>query len=181
MEFSFPTESIATCVMNDLDKNYFNDKLQEIDSPYFSFENFKIFSRRLKEQYFSIWDLNISCLTKNTDKLKQFLASLNGSVSFFAVTETLCDETANKNSLLEIPNYFALHKTRKNKIGGCICLYFHKSLKFNLRDNIDIFNESVETLSIEILNKISRNIVIATTYRPPKGNDNYLRIFAKIF
>ena len=44
----FSTESVAPCDMNDLDKNYFNDKLEEIDSPYFSFGNFKIFSRQLK-------------------------------------------------------------------------------------------------------------------------------------
>ena len=39
----FSTESVASGDMNDPDKNYFNDKLQEIDSPYFSYENFKIF------------------------------------------------------------------------------------------------------------------------------------------
>ena len=44
----FSTESVEPCDMNDLDKNYFNDKLQEIYSPYFSFENFKIFSMQLK-------------------------------------------------------------------------------------------------------------------------------------
>ena len=38
----FSTESVAPCDMNDPDNNYFNDKLQEIDSPYVSFENFKI-------------------------------------------------------------------------------------------------------------------------------------------
>ena len=37
------TESVASYDMNNPDKNYFNDKLQEIDSPYFSFENLKIF------------------------------------------------------------------------------------------------------------------------------------------
>ena len=47
------TESIVLCDMHKSDKNYFNDKLQEIDSPYFSFENFKIFSRQLKEKAFS--------------------------------------------------------------------------------------------------------------------------------
>ena len=41
------TELVATCDMNDSENNYFNDKLQEIDSPYFLFENFKIFSRQL--------------------------------------------------------------------------------------------------------------------------------------
>ena len=40
------TESVVLCDMNKSDKNYFNDKLQEIDSPYFSFENFKIFLRQ---------------------------------------------------------------------------------------------------------------------------------------
>ena len=49
----FSTKSVAPCDMNDPDKDYFNDKLQEIDSPYFSFENFKIFSRQLKEKAFS--------------------------------------------------------------------------------------------------------------------------------
>ena len=46
----------------------------------------------------------------------------------------------------------------------------HKSLKFNIRDNIDIFNESVETLSIEIINKKSQNIGIMVAYHTPKGN-----------
>ena len=34
------TKLVASCDMNDPDKNYFNDKLQEIDSPYYFFENF---------------------------------------------------------------------------------------------------------------------------------------------
>ena len=58
-------------------------------------------------------------------------------------------------------------------------MYIHKSLKFNLRDYIDIFNESVETLSIEILNKKSRNIVITAAYRPPKGNSKLFKDFCK--
>ena len=60
-------------------------------------------------------------------------------------------------------------------------MYIHKSLKFNLRDYIDIFNESVETLSIEILNKKSRNIVITAAYRPPKRNNKLSKDFCKDF
>ena len=69
--------------MNDPGKNYFNDKLQEIDSLYFSFENSKIFSRQFKEKAFSI-----TSLTKNINILKEFLASLNGSFSVVVVTDT---------------------------------------------------------------------------------------------
>ena len=133
------TESVVPCGMNDPDKNYFNNSLQNTDSAYFSVENFKIISRQLKEKAFPICHFNNTSLSKNIDKLKEFLASLNGSFSVLVVTETWCNETANKNSLLEIPNYSALHKARKNKKGGGICTYIHKSLKFNVRGNIDIF------------------------------------------
>ena len=177
----FSTESVSSGDMNDPDKNFFNDKLQEIDSPYFSFENFKVFSKQLKDKTFSICHLNIRSLSKNIDKLKEFLASLNGIFSVVVVTETWCDETANKNSLLEIPNYSALHKTRKNRKGGGICIYVHKSFKFGVRDDIDMFNESVETLSIEILNKKSRNIIITAAYRPPRGNNKIFKDFCKDF
>ena len=60
-------------------------------------------------------------------------------------------------------------------------LIYSQNLKFNVRDGIDIFNESVETLSIEILSKKSRNIVIAAVYRPPKGNNKLFKDFCKDF
>ena len=77
--------------------------------------------------------------------------------------------------------FYALHKTRKDKKGGDICLYIHKKLKFNVRDDIDIFNESVETLPIEILNEKSQNIVITAAYRLPKGNNKPFKDFCRLF
>ena len=37
----------------------------------------------------------------------------------------------------------------------------------------------METLSIEILNKKSQNIVITAAYRPPKGNNKLFKDFCK--
>ena len=91
---------------------------------------------------------------------------MNGSFSVAVVTETWYNEAANKNSLLKIPNYSALHKINKN-------------LKFKVKDDIDEFNEPVETLSIEFLNKKSRNILITSSTILPKEITNYLRNFAK--
>ena len=162
--------------MNDPDQNYFNDKFQETDSPYFSFQNFNIFLRQLTEKAFSICHYNIKSLNKNIDKLKEFLASLNGSFG-----ESWCDRTANKNSRIEVPNYSPLYKTIKSRKEGGICVYINKSLKFNVRDDKDIFNESVETLSTEIQNKKSRNIVTAVTYRPPKGSNKLFKDFCNNF
>ena len=64
--------------MNDPDKNFFNNKFLETDSPYFFFENFNIFLRQLTEKTFSSCHYNVKSLSKNIDKLKDFLASLNG-------------------------------------------------------------------------------------------------------
>ena len=47
---------------------------------------------------------------------------------------------------------------------------YSQSLKFNVRDDIDIFNESVETLYIEILSKKLCNIVFTPVCHPSKGN-----------
>ena len=58
---------------------------------------------------------------------------------------------------------------------------YSQSLKFNIRDDIDIFNESLETLPIEILNKKSQNIVITAAYHPPKGNNKLIKDFCKDF
>ena len=80
-------------------------------------------------------------LSKNIDKLKKFLGSLNGSFSVVVVTEAWCNKTVKKESLLETPNYSALHKIRNSWKGGRICIYVHESPKFSVTDNIDIFNE----------------------------------------
>ena len=92
----------------DPDKNFFNDKLQQTDSPYFSVDNF-------------------------------------------------------------IDN-FSVHQTRKNEKGGGICIYIHKHLEFKLRNDIDVFNNEIETCSVEIINSKSINFVVTVVYRPPKGD-----------
>ena len=94
---------------NNPDKNYFDDKLQEIDSPYFSFESFRI---SLRQHLFHL-PSNIKNLSKNIGKLNIFLASFNGHFRIAVVSETWCDKKANKNSILKIPNYSTLHEKKK--------------------------------------------------------------------
>ena len=96
--FSF--QSILSSDNNDPDKNFCNDKLQEIDSPYFSLENFAAISEKLNRNNFSMLHLNIRSLNKNTDDFREFLASFKGSFTVIVLIESWCDETANNNSLL---------------------------------------------------------------------------------
>ena len=117
----------------DPDKNVFNDKLQQIDSPYFSLEHVIGISEQLNEENFSIPTLNIRSLNANIDNFREILESLNGNFSVIVLTEPWCDETANENSLLSLDNFYSVHQTRNNKKGGGICIYIHKQLEFKLR------------------------------------------------
>ena len=175
--FSF--ESILESDYNDPDINFFNDKLQEIDSPYFSVENFKTVSDQLNGDKFSILHLNIRSLNKNIDNLRDFLASLKGKFSVIVLTESWCDETANKNSLFDLENYNSVHKTRKNKKGGGICIYIHKSIHFKIRNDVDLFNDEIETASVEIVKSNLKNFIITGIYRPPKGNIKFFKDYCK--
>ena len=111
--FSF--ESVLTSDKTDPDKNFLKDKLQQIDSPYFSVVNFIAISEQLNKDNFSTLHLNIRNLNANIYKFSEFLASLNGSFSVPVLTESWCNETANKNSLLNLENYYSVHETRSNK------------------------------------------------------------------
>ena len=129
-------------------KTFFNDKLQQTDSPYLSVENFIAISEQLIKDNFSILNLNIRSLNVNIDNFREFLGSVNGNFNVIVLTESCCDETTNENSLLSLDSSYSVHKTRKNIKGGGICIYIHKKLEFKLRNNIDIFNNEIETCSV---------------------------------
>ena len=95
---SFSNQSVASSGINDPDKYYSNDKLQEIYSSEFYFENLKIFSKQLRDKTFSTFHIIIKNLSKSTDKLKELL----NVKSVVVVTENWCYKTVNKNSLLEL-------------------------------------------------------------------------------
>ena len=111
--FSF--ESVLSSDKTDPDKNFFNDKLQQTDSPYFSVENFIAISEQLIKDNFSILNLNIRSLNVNIDNFREFLESVNGNFNVIVLTESCCDETINENSLLSLDSYYSVHQTRKNK------------------------------------------------------------------
>ena len=139
--------------------------------------------RTINRDMFSFLHLNIRSLNANIDNFWEFLAFLKTNVSVIVLTESLCDETANENSLLNLDNYYSVHQTRNNKKGGGICIYIHKQQECKLRNDIDISNNKTETCSVEIIYSKSRNFVVTDVYRPPKGDikvfENYCKDFLK--
>ena len=158
----FSLKSVLYSDITDPDKNLFNDKLQQNGSPYFSLENFITISEQLNKDNFSILDLNIRSLNANIDNFTEFLASLNGHFSVIVLTESWCDEAVNEYSSLNLDRYYSVHQTRNNKI--------HKQLECKVRNDIDIFNNGIETSSAKMINLKFCQSVVTGVYRPPKGD-----------
>ena len=79
--FSF--ESVLSSDKTDPDKNFFNDKLQQTDSPYFSVEHFLAISEQLNKDNCSILHLNMRSLNTNIDNFRGFLGPILGRHSPF--------------------------------------------------------------------------------------------------
>ena len=114
--------------------------------------------------------VNIRSVSKNFEKLKLILSEINYKFSIICLTETWCsDQTFHNNSDYDLPEYNSIHQERKNKCGGAISIFINNNLIFKQRNDFSISEEDNETLSVEIINKNTKNIIINTCYRPPNS------------
>ena len=85
---------------NDTDINFFNDKYDAVNLPYFSLAEVPCKVEKLLENSFSVYHINIRSLNKNFDKLLEFLSIMNNEFDITAISETWCnDDNININSL----------------------------------------------------------------------------------
>ena len=106
--------------------------------------------------------------------------SLNTKFSIICLTETwVNDSNISQNSLFQLEGYIPVHQIRKSRQGGGIVKFIRDSLLYKLRNDLSINCEDIESLSIEILNSQTRNIIFNVIYRPPNGNLNVCETFFK--
>ena len=115
-------------------------------------------------------------MSKNFESFREFLDSLCFT---FSLSETWCQphknsQTSQTNSNLQIPGYVSLHKTRKNRRGGGLCIFLLESLSYKVRDDLAVNSSAIECLCVEVFNKDSKSIVLNLAYRPPNGDSNEL-------
>ena len=53
-----------------------------------------------------------------------------------------------------------------------LALHVHKTIAFNALETLCNNNEHIESLSIEIIRKNQKNIILLCIYRLPRGNQN---------
>ena len=84
----FEFETILTNESFDPDSNFINEKINSVESTYYTHEEFVSFSSNLSEN-FSIMHLNIRRLQKNIDKL---LHDIKGKFSVIVLSGTWIDD-----------------------------------------------------------------------------------------
>ena len=161
------------------DVNFYN-KISSLESNYLSpSEIDKNFQNFCKES-FSVLHLNIRSKNKTFEAFQDFCKSLNTRFSLICLTETWAnDSDINQNSLFQLEGYFPVHQIRKSRKGGRIIIFIRDSLLYKLRNYLRISCEDIESLSIEILNRQTRNIIFNVIYRQPNSDINVCETFFK--
>ena len=119
-------------------------------------------------------------MKKNFEDFQDFYKSLNTKVRIISLTETWANDNAiNHNSLFQLEGYILVHQIRKNRQGGGSVIFIRDSLLYKLHNDFSINCEDIESLSIEILNSQTRNIIFNVIYRPPNGDLNVCETFFK--
>ena len=174
---------LANDSLNDSNQNpdvNFHHNISSLESNYLSpskiDKNFQNFSK----ESFSVLHLNIRSMNKNFEAFQDFYKSLNTKFSIICLTETWAnDSDINHNSLFQLEGYIPVHQIRKSRQGGGIVIFIRDSLLYKLRNDLSINCEDIESLSIEILNSQTRNIIFNVIYRPPNGDLNVCETFFK--
>jgi hypothetical protein len=129
---------------------------------------------------FSMIHINIRSLLKNFDKFNNFMDSSSHEFSVIGITETWLKPDSPLD-LINMQNYKFIEKHRPTKKGGGVGIYIKDSLQYDLRDDLSMNEEFIETIFIEIPNEKTKNKLVGVTYRPPgSDNDKFMKSFEKI-
>ena len=169
----------------DPDINFFNKKFQSLETPYLMPGEFHNFLDISSDQ-FSVLCLNIMSIKKTFENFKLFLSLINFNFSVICLSETWWNDLATiEKSLYELPNYNSTNQATGDHKGGGVSINIHKSLGFTVKPDLSIYNNDIESLTIEILSNKKRKTLINAFYRLPNGQiepfENFLNnIFSKI-
>jgi len=80
--------------------------------------------------------------------LNNLLYLCNNIFSIIGVTETWLSDS--NQHLIDLPNFKFVCKNRHDKVGGGVGIFIHNSLKYIVRDDLNINSFHFESLIIEI-------------------------------
>ena len=138
---------------------------------YYAVDSFKILKQNFNVKGLSIVCFNIRSFYKNGDEFLAYLNNCDHVFDIIVLTETWGkDET---QVLLHIPGYNVTHNFRNGKRAGGVSIFVKDNLKFDCIDQINISNETIESVAIKLSCSSSNRIInVMGIYRPQNGNKN---------
>ena len=111
-------------------------------------------------------------MRSNLDDFHTLLEESKHPFNVICLTETwLNDHEFKTNSNYHLPNYEGIHYERKtNKRGGGVLMYIRNDLSYKIRNDLCTSDGDREILTIELLTKSMKNIIVSCCYKPPDGN-----------
>ena len=164
--------NILLDTFTDPDENVFiQNNLDQLDAKYCNPGEFKTVITSSEKNSFSILHSNIRSIKKNFDKFKHMLSKLEFQFKVICLTETWSnDPQVKNNSHFQLPNYSVIHQIRASKsTGGGVCIFVHNSLCYKLRKELCVNDDNCESLTIEIINRNTKNMLVTCLYRQPAG------------
>lgn len=128
---------------------------------------------------FSILNVNIRSLSKNFDKLRECMKSVDHDFSIIAVSETHLKQKPHE--YFDIPGYKIEYMNRTGRDKGGVCMYISNKLKYKLRTDLCKANSNFESCFVEIENNNQKNIIAGTIYRAHTPIDNFVTDIDPIF
>ena len=116
----------------------------------------------------SIIHANMRSVQKNLSDFENYFKLLHHSFSVIAISETWLHDY--NKELYCIDGYAMIQRCRSGRIGGGVALCIKDGISYNVRNDLSIFNDIMESLFIEIPStefNLERSVIIAVIYRPP--------------
>ena len=110
---------------------------------------------------FRMMALNIFSLMPHLDELRIFVSEKKPHI--IGITETKIDSSID-DSDIEIDDYVVVRNDR-DKYGGGVAMYIHKSINYQLRE--DLFRINIESISVQVKIGNYKPFIVTTLYRPP--------------
>ena len=157
----------------DPDYNFFlQNNYNRDECNYYFCDDFLKIDNSIKQNNFSIINLNINSVPRNFDNFRnQLLQSLDHEFDIISLCETKLDD--NLLGLFKVDNYVNFNVNNRRNSGGLAMYVKNIYSDAFKRDDLSICNISTESLFVELPMKNSKNILCGVIYHRPGSNKQF--------
>ena len=116
--------------------------------------------------------LNIRSINKHCEELQLLLDNHIDKPTFPVIGLTETWLSSDSTLPFTLNGYDFIVNNKLNRMGGGVALYVSQCFEFTVCEELNIMNDSIESLFIEISIPQNKNIVIGVIYIPPNSNPN---------